>query len=368
MMFEITLLPARQGDAIWVRWGEEDDPHQMMIDMGTEEIGDRIREKIEALPADRRKFDLLVVSHVDRDHIGGVLTCLADAAPVPGLAIEDVWFNGFQHLKGGSVKPADTDRSGVETMGAAQGERLSSWLRKQVWNREFDGAPVQRVPGEAPQAVTLHDGLQITILGPTPARLEAFVDRWETEVEIALKKGTLTEVSPGLESLGSKHPPVLEEVGDLEFLAETEGKSDNSKANGSSIVMLLEYQDHKILLSGDAFSDDLVDGIKAVSGDGPLELDAFKLPHHCSQKNVFRSLVEAVDCQRWLVSTDGTQHRHPDAVALARVIAYSKVRTPMLMFNEPSKYNGWWDNHDWKTRYDYCTEYGDEVDGITLRL
>jgi hypothetical protein len=368
-MFEITMLPARQGDAIWVRWGEENDPHQMMIDMGTEEVGNRIRNDLLNLPASQRTIDLLVVSHVDRDHIGGVLTCLAEADPIPGLEIKDVWFNGFQHLSGGSVAQPDVgDSNGLEPMGPAQGERLSSWLRKQVWNKAFDGSPVQRIPGEVPKTVTLHDDMRVTVLGPTPARLEAFIDTWVEEVELALEKGTLTEVSPGLEPMGSKTPPLLEEEDDLEFLAETDNSADDSKPNGSSIVLLLEYKDGKVLLSGDAFSADLVEGLQAVSGDERMKLDAFKLPHHCSRNNVFKPLVETVDCERWLISTDGSQFRHPDAVALARVITYSKIRSPNLFFNVPSTFNGWWDNKKWKQLYDYITQYGSEEGGLTVPI
>lgn len=367
-MFEISMLPARQGDAIWVRWGDVNDPHHIIIDMGTEETGGQIRQRLEALPETKRSVDLLVVTHVDSDHIGGVLTCLGEADPLPGLIIKDIWFNGFQHLRGGSVpQPEDAQFSALEAMGPAKGERLSSWLRNRHWNNAFKGAPVQRVPGEVPCSVTMHDNLTLTVLGPTPGRLREFIDTWVIEVEDALKKGTLTEVSPGLEPLGAKKP-VLEEEGDLELLAETDSKPDDSGANGSSITLLLEYQKKKVILAGDAFSGDLVEGIKAVSGNQRLKLNAFKLPHHCSMRNNFRSLVEAVDCDQWLISTDGTPHKHPDSVAVARVIAYSKVRKPTLLFNVPSVYNGWWNNDDWRTRYDYITQYGTEENGLTVRL
>ena len=319
-MLEIKLLPARQGDAIWIRWGDAGSPHQMIIDMGTEEIGENIRETILALPEADRSFDLMVVTHVDRDHIGGLLTCLAEADPIPGFSVNDIWFNGFQHLSGGAVK------TGLEPMGPAQGERLSSWLRQQVWNREFRGGPVQRVPDEQPPTVTLHDGLKLTILGPTPERLSSFIPTWKEEVEEALRKGTLTDVSPGLESMGPKVPPILEEPMDLEILAETSNSADTSKANGSSIAMLLEYAGRRLILSGDAYSDDLEDAIKALAPDQLLHVDAFKLPHHGSKKNLFKSLVESVVCDNWVFSTDGTQFRHPDPVALARVISYSQVR------------------------------------------
>jgi beta-lactamase superfamily II metal-dependent hydrolase len=361
-MLTIELLPARQGDAIWITWGDEASPHRMMIDMGTEGVGKAVRERILALPEASRRFDLLVITHVDRDHIGGVLTCLAEADPVPGLRISDVWFNGFQHLNGEVV------RSSLEPMGPAQGERLSAWLRGQAWNKEFRGGPVQRVPEEEPPTVTLHDGLKLTILGPTPDRLKAFIPKWKEEVQKALEKGTLTEVSPGLEAMGPKVPPILETPQDLELLAETHNTPDGSEANGSSIALMLEYDGKRVILAGDAFSGDLVAAIESLGREGRLAVDAFKLPHHGSKKNVFRDLVESVDCQRWVFSTDGTQFRHPDPVALARVVTYSTVRPPHVAFNVPSKFNGWWDNDDWRAMYGYTTEYGSGEQGLTLSL
>ena len=79
-MLELRSLPARQGDALWIRWGDPRAPRQMFIDMGTEPVGKAIRARLEALEPAQRHFDLLVITHVDADHIGGVLTAVAEAA------------------------------------------------------------------------------------------------------------------------------------------------------------------------------------------------------------------------------------------------------------------------------------------------
>ncbi len=367
-MLEITMLPARQGDALWIRWGDEATPHQMIVDMGTEEIGRRIHKDIEALPAGGRKLDLLVVSHVDRDHIGGVLTCLAEGDPITGFEVDDVWFNGFVHLNGRRV---EQDKPRVEAFGPAQGKRLSDWLRKQAWNKHFGGGPVQRVPGEALKKVVLHDNLTLTVLGPTPRRLADFITPWKKEVEEALdNEGTPMAVSSGLESYGPKEPPDLEDESDLKSLADTDNPPDKAHANGTSISLLMEYKSHwdHFVRAMRSRMEDLVDGIKGVSPGRRLRLDAFKLPHHGSRNNVMRSLVESVDCDRWLFSTDGTIFRHPDPIALARVIVYGQIKNPLLSFNVPSTFNGWWDNADWKNMFGYRTEYGTKENGLTLRF
>jgi len=365
-MFEITALPARQGDAIWIRWGKASNPHQLIIDMGTGGSGKKIRERILGLPQDKRKFDLIVVTHVDEDHIGGLLTCLAEADSITGFEAKDVWFNGFEHLGGKSI----VTEPNLEPLGPVQGEKLSQWLRAQAWNKAFAGAPVQRVPGEVPQPVPLHDGLKLSVLGPTPERLEALIATWKDDVKTAIEKGRLDEamVSPGLEVQGTNDPPDLDDIDDLKDLATKSAKKDEAKANGTSIALLLEYKDRKIILAGDAYSDDLIDGIQAVSPNDRLHLDVFKLPHHGSKNNVHIDLIESVECDRWLISSDGTRFRHPDAEAIARILAFCTVATPLLCFNVPSKYNGWWDNPEWFDQFDYDVEYGTVDDGLTIDL
>ncbi|MFG0317870.1 MAG: hypothetical protein ACF8XB_11390 [Planctomycetota bacterium JB042] len=367
MPLELRALPARQGDALWIRWGDALE-HQLLIDMGTEEIGNALKARFAALPADRRHFELVVVTHVDRDHIGGVLTGLAESDPAPDVTIGDVWFNGWVHLDGGVVA---TEAARLESMGPAQGERLSRWLEANAWNRTFGGAAVTREPERPLKSVALVDGLTLTVIGPTPARLRSFKPTWKEEVEEALRKENLAPdgVSEGLEAMGSSTPPVLDSAADLVALAESENRTDRSKANGSSIALVLKYGDARLLLAGDAFADDLVDGLAAYRADAAREgervrLDLFKLPHHGSAKNLTRDLVRAVDCPRWLISSDGTQFKHPDAIAVARILR--DADRPELVFNVPSRFNGWWEDAAWQDRFGYSVRYGTAEDGVTL--
>jgi beta-lactamase superfamily II metal-dependent hydrolase len=364
-MLEITALPARQGDAIWIKWGDAESPHQMLIDMGTAATGKAIRERIEALRPERRIFDLIVTTHIDADHIGGVVAGLVDAEPIVGFHGNEIWFNGYQHLEQASHL---SEQAVLESMGSVQGERLAKWLYTQQWNTSFSGGPICREIGSAAPSVCFHDGLKLTILGPTRNRLRDLKKTWKKDVSEAIAKGLLPDrVGEGLEVLGSTTPPVLNSEKDLLRLAQFSLTSDTSAANGSSIALLLEYQGRTMVLAGDAFSSDLLNGIRAVSSDNPLQLDVFKLPHHGSKQNVHRELIEAVACHRWLISTDGTQFRHPDPEAVARLIQFSAGPRPKLCFNEPSSFNQWWCNPVWRARFGYSVECGTKDQGITIR-
>ena len=72
-MFQIEMLPAGRGDCLWIEYGSCSDVHRILIDGGPEGTYDVLRERILALPPAERRFELIVLTHVDRDHIAGLI-------------------------------------------------------------------------------------------------------------------------------------------------------------------------------------------------------------------------------------------------------------------------------------------------------
>jgi hypothetical protein len=219
--------------------------------------------------------------------------------------------------------------------------------------------------------VELPDGLIITVLAPVQERLTDLIPAWRDAVDEALDKGTLTEVSPGLEALGPSAPPTLESLVDLELLSEDPFKVDGSKPNAASISLLLEHDGKRALLTGDSIASELLGGLAFLRdglADGErVPVNLVKLPHHGSRNNVSRALVLAIDCQHWVFSSDGTTFRHPDAVAVSRVVRDADPG-PHLVFNVPSTFNKWWQRPEWQALFGHTTSYGVAVDGITIAL
>lgn len=359
-MLTMQLLPADEGDAIWIQWGNSELPYQMLVDMGTKQTGQNLHNRMNALPQNKRIFELIVVTHVDCDHINGVLTGLVEPGNIPGLVIKDFWFNGFSHLNHSKTM------SSLESMGAVQGNKLGDWLESKSWNRHFDYGPIYRPESGSLPTIELAGGLRLTILGPTLKRLRELLPTWRREWEQALRKLEKIDDDHQLESMGASQSLTLDNQKSLQRLADKHSLPDASPANGSSIAVLLEFEGSRILLAGDAFSPDLIEAINLISPDEPLELDAFKIPHHGSQRNVCKKLVEKVSCDLWLISTTGTRFRHPDDEAIARIICHSKKKPANIGFNVPSKINQRWDNDSWRTKFDYCTKYGNLEDGILI--
>ncbi len=355
------MLPAREGDAILVRWGEKHPHYQMLVDMGIEETGKEINDKISGLPDEQRTFEAVVVTHIDADHIGGLLSCFVDCEE-PCAIVKDFWFNGYMHLDG------HRSNSALEGLGVAQAERLSEWLSTQPWNNLYDGGSICRIEGEPLKVIELAGGMKVTVLGPTMQRLEKLKSEWDKEIKKVLQKKQKKSSVSNLESMGASLPLEIPDTQSLNLLAKQRPLQDTKAANGSSIVLLLEYDGKNVLLTGDAFAEDLVDAILVLSSERPLKLDAFKVPHHCSRGNISKKLIEAVDCTNWLISTDGSRHKHPDDEGIASILRYRTTDFVNLFFNVTSDYNSKWSNDTWQQCFGYSANYGSQEDGYLLNL
>lgn len=355
-MFYIEMLPAREGDCLWIRYGGAAAPRQILIDGGRLGTYRDIKDRLMTLPEDQREFELFVITHVDRDHIEGALALLED--PDLDLTFKEVWFNGYDHLKGEEL----------ETFGAVQGERLTTALlrRKERWNTSFSGGPV-KIPdeGDLPQ-IRLAGGLTLTLLSPDTDKLAKLLPQWEKECdEAGLLPGIEARRSEveGLETFGG--------VPDVEKLVAKPLKPDTTQPNGSSIAFLAEYDGIRVLLGADAHVDRLVPSLQALVADGDrLQLDAFKLSHHGSSGNISQELLELIDCPRYLISTNGSYFKHPTAEAIARVLKYGGSNKT-LFFNYDSDYTRLWNDDDLSRDYDYKVKLpkpnGDGTLKVTLQ-
>jgi len=121
------MLPAAQGDSLWIEYGQAAHPYRVLIDGGTAATYDWLRTRIRSLPSNQRRFELLVVTHVDADHIEGAVRLLND--PALDLEFGDIWFNGWDQLS--------------DMLGPLQGEFLSALIKtgELPWNRAFRARP-----------------------------------------------------------------------------------------------------------------------------------------------------------------------------------------------------------------------------------
>lgn len=356
MTFRMTMLPALDGDCVLLSWGREPDLHHVLVDLGRGVTYRAIRDRLDNL----RAVELLVISHVDADHIAGTLPLVREANPP--LRPKRVWFNGRPQLA------AARNREPIhEPLGARQGEKLSRGIVQHgwPWNESFASEIVSTDSAEARAPIRLDGGLSLRLLSPNDEKLVALLPEWDRELE----KAGIRPFDPDEEAapeIGPRFEP-LSGIPDVRALAETPYEPDETEANGSSIAFLAEFEGKRVLLAADAHAETLEAAIRAPADaeGGRLRIDLLKVSHHGSRANTSPSLLKLLDCQRFAFSTDGSRrHNHPNAETIARLLTADPERAKTLYFNYRQPHTDLWDSVLLQQAWRYACHFpvSDEAD------
>jgi beta-lactamase superfamily II metal-dependent hydrolase len=349
----IDVLPAGFGDCLLVSCPVGGRQWRMLIDTGPDETYLALKRRMSQLPLaedGRRHIDLMVVTHIDHDHIGAAKLLLEDKELA--LTFGDIWFN---------APPMPQAR------GVAEGQYLTTLLgadpEKLPWNEAWSGCPVSTPARGGSVRLEAKDLPVLTLLSPSPVELQKLYKVWAKELErLRLKHRDLPEVMP--QARGGNRAT-------LEVLAARNTSEDKSVPNGSSIAFLLEHRGASALFCADAFPGILGPAIQSVIErrglKSPLTVDVIKLSHHGSRANTTNELLKVVQAKHYLCSTNNSIFNHPDEEALARVIVNSD--SPTLWFNYDTPKNRFWDSPDLKGLYRYSTNYPNQTgEGVTVSI
>jgi hypothetical protein len=326
-MIRLTMMPAEDGDCLLLEYGTGETMRRVLVDGGRAGTYPQIKPRLAGLGG---LVDVLVVTHVDQDHILGVLAMLAD--PDRPVTFGDVWFNGYDQLLD------------AEGFGAQDGEQLTSAIVAQnlPWNAAFAGRSI-----EVGRPFTwFDDGSALTVLSPDRRQLEKLAPLWVKE---CARHGLIpgqdpVPAVPGFESFGTV---------DVDALATVPFKPDTSKTNVTSIGFLFEYEGTRIIFTGDADDERLVCSLRplAEAEGGRLRVDALKVAHHGSDHNLSTELLDLLDCDRYLISTSGARHAHPNDIAMGRILKHGG-QDKQLVFNYRER-AARWDVDALKAKYGY---------------
>ncbi|WP_299432139.1 MBL fold metallo-hydrolase [uncultured Aquimarina sp.] len=322
----VKFLQAYNGDSILVSFNSEKGVKNILIDGGTGTTyskngrpGD-LKKEIRRIAAEGQSIDLLIITHIDDDHIGGILRMYSNKQFDNSL-IKKVWFNSgrlISNMFEDEGEPLDRDiplnRYSKLDTSVRQGATLEEYLKKgNSWVEEII---------KQGKEYTL-EGCKITVLSPNEKGLKKLNNRWQTERPLSL------EASP-------KQTDYHISIEDL-IKSEDNFIEDNSIPNGSSIAILLTYNDCKILLLGDAHPNVITTYLKeqGFTSANPLRLDLLKLSHHASKKNTNDELLNLVDCDTFVTLTNGLKHGLPDKVTFARIIKNKPGCKLLFNYNLP---------------------------------
>ena len=283
------------GDAITIRFeNDQAAAKNLFIDggyLGT--YRDTIKKELMTIAGKGEHVDLWIITHTDRDHIGGVEAFLKDPFMEDEDKIKlvlDYWFNWSSYE---FVRPDPK-------ITVDQGINLRDYLASTGRLHQHD-----IVSGTAPIS---WNGLTLNILSPDSTRLNNSKQKWK-EYEMATQiAGRASDYDQTIESLAGQPPEV-----------------DTDPWNGGSIAFLLQHNGKSILFLADSFPAVVIESLinLGYSPTNKLKVNYMKLSHHGSKRNFDPRIFDYVECSHFIILANGIAHTFPNKWTLAQIITYN---------------------------------------------
>lgn len=276
----IEILQAGTGDSIWVSHNKKN----IVIDGGKSTAA--IRARYDKMPQDEI-IDLLVVTHIDSDHIAGIIALVKHMKENGEThRLKQVWFN--------FPKNEETDEYSV-----GEGNELTSFLL------EIDGLCWNNNTSELLGSTIEVGEIRLHVLAP------------DHDVANEYKPKEPDELGVRLDDWHNDLRTLIDNVDDDDI--------DEGGPNSQSIIILAECEGKKLLLPGDSTPEELCDALQYYNkiNGAPLELDFMKLPHHGSTRNVTKNILDEVTCSNFIISTKKNEKYYfPNKETIAKLIRY----------------------------------------------
>lgn len=298
----IYFFPSGCGDAIWIRYKEKTNQFRnILIDSGyTYLYKDYLSQYFSELKEKKNEnVDLWCITHVDTDHINGILSFMKDktfSEEEKNNLVSEYWFNSFpKEVEEETIIDDPEGKSGIK-----HGTKLRDYLL----------AKGKLPPNNISSGDILEKhGSTFEILAPIKDEIETLEKIWKKEEATFTNKGT--DYKKTFEELKDENDEEFEE--------------DESPINKSSISFIWSFRDLKILFLGDSVPSSIYKSLieKKYSEDNKLKVDFVKISHHGSGGNTSSSLLKLIDCDNYVICADGLsgrKHELPYKQCLVRIL------------------------------------------------
>lgn len=361
-MIKIKSYKAGKGDAFLVSFGENQE-YNIIIDMGMPVTYEEcIKEDLEKMAKNGKKIDLLVISHMHRDHIGGALEFIKDNGKNQDIIkVEEVWHNSYRHLYFEHIEEEDDKLTinylkqiinqnrdiykpdGIHKISAEEGTSFAGNLLmyKYNWNTSFEEKAVS-INTCIPQNIS--DNINIIILSPNSQKLNKMSKEWLTELKgKKLSKNHIFD--DAFEFYMQNDPRLDSEISKIsanknygKLAIEDKLPKDTSITNGSSIAFIIEYKKKekkkKLLFLADAHEDIIYENLNLLKEAGyKLDFELVKVSHHAGLENTSNRLIDLIESKRFLISTNSDSPKHPHINVLSKIITKKTNYTKEIIFN-----------------------------------
>lgn len=385
---KLTIFESDMGDCLLLEAASGD---LVLCDGGMKaSLKAHVRAELSALRDVGRELALVYVSHIDNDHISGVLQLLEDEAewrvfdlhqqngnpirkpkfprppvirgilhnafrdhvPANKKAIENLLVASAPSLYASAVP--ELIQAADEMQGIAAGIPEALKVSGLVGEDALD-IPVNKPPGVAKAAKLLFAGqpgdafnvgsMQFTLIGPTKQELTSLRKGWNTwldeqpdrvkEIRSELKK-RIEDFSSGALTASPY------DLRDWNGIPDVKGVT---APNVASLMFMVEENGKKLLLTGDGQQDFILAGLKRTGflDDGFVHIDVLKVQHHGSENNMDQNFARTVSADHYVFCGNGS-HGNPEIEVIDMVFA-SRLGKPSVRALAPAAQNR--DFHFW---------------------
>ncbi|QCJ45428.1 MBL fold metallo-hydrolase (plasmid) [Bacillus sp. S3] len=388
--FQVFMFEAGNGDCFLIKCVGESITN-VLVDFGySNTYKKHVKNHFSKMDANNEKLDLIIVTHIDQDHISGGIRFFEEngVASSPNIInVGEVWHNSYRHLemvetdkkltekerlhinRNSIVVEKNRTSNPTDTSGK-QGSRLAANLYHYgyKWNYSFNNHAIS-FKGEEP--IWINDSVKVTVLGPTLGELENLKKIWKKELKIKfptieLNGDVIFDDAIECISLMKRPNNLFSSVKDTsivnnpEKLAKTIFQEDQDEINASSITCVIEFMNKRILLLGDSISSHVEAQLKKIYKETelPIIFDAIKVSHHGSARNTRNELLNIIDSEHYFISTNGSIHGHPDIETIAKIIVrpYRGFTRNLYFTNKISEIEVF-ENEEWQKKYEFRTHY-----------
>jgi len=370
---KLKVFQSSKGDCLMVT-GKDDT--NIFIDGGLKGSYNKyVSPELKKMRDDGKKLDLVCVSHIDDDHIAGIIQMLDDEAEwrvheyhkdLPdGIIkfkkkprakrppdISNIWHNAFHDM-------VEMNQGPIEDMLAASAGFLFGEKDGDLGNLAEQYTFLATSVAQGIELSNRIDEKQLKIpLNVHTGKKLALVERAPSPIKIGkLKIDILAPFKEGLDNLREEWNEWLSEsnkrveelrrkaIGDEGDLLQEDlinladlsmsstGKIGHrgsvTPANLASIMFLIKEGSESFLMTGDGHAGDVLKGLeyhKIIKKDKGIHVDVLKVPHHGSEFNTTVDFARRVTADHYVFPGNGA-HKNPD-LDILEIYVNSRVGDP----------------------------------------
>lgn len=426
---KLTVFQSDKGDCLLLTGA---DGRHMLVDGGMRSsYSAHVAPTLEQLRLNGEKLDVVYVSHIDQDHISGILQMLDDevASRIHAYQLENgnpnhkppasrrppevgaIWHNAFHEqlpdnageieemLAASAAILSGSENKSVKDLATAQEQLVTSVgeaikLTRRVGvdqlgirlNPPSKGKLMMVRPTTSP-AIKLGK-MRFRIIGPFAADLKALRDEWDTwlrenqkQLKTIRMQAQKEEAKFTVREINDILLPKLMQADQLSELLPLAEAAKPTKLgerkkvttpNLASLMFFVEESRKTLLLTGDGHHLEILNGlkhIKKLKGNGGIHVDVLKVQHHASEYNLDETFCRTVTADHYIFCGNG-EYENPDTRVL-QAIANSRFGTATQLSSNAqvgNPFKFWFNSHSSMTNQADAIKHMKQVEKLVGQL